>query len=54
MEAREQSIMADPNVPQISKTLFKREMDRLSGVSREMMFVNNPLSPDEYRARKFV
>ncbi len=54
MEAREPAIMGDPNIPQISKLIFKRKMDELSGVSREMMFVNSPLTPDEYRVRKYV
>ena len=54
MEAREPSIMGDPNIPQISKLIFKRKMDELTGVSREMMFVNSPLTPDEFRIRKYV
>jgi hypothetical protein len=44
----------DPSVKQVSKNIFKRKMDELAGLTREMIFVNTPYTADEYRAVKYV
>jgi hypothetical protein len=54
LESREAIVLQDQNIPEISKRIFKRKMDELSGLSREMMYINNPLLPDEYGARHYV
>lgn len=54
MAAREQIVMQDPNIPQVSKNIFRRTMDELNGVTRERVFINTPLSPDERQAKLYV
>ena len=54
MASREQAIMMDQNTPQISKLIFKRRMDELSGVSRELIYTYNPLTADERRVKKYL
>jgi hypothetical protein len=48
--AREQIVMMNPRMPQISKIMYVREMDKLAWLPREEVLRNNPLQPDERRA----
>lgn len=50
MEQLYPMIMQNPNIPEISKKLFEREMYELKGMSREKALLMSPISPDERRA----
>ena len=50
MLAREQATMMNPRVPEISKIMYMRELDKLAGLPREEIYRNNPVTPDERRA----
>ena len=50
MLAREQALMMNPWVPEISKIMYMRELDKLAGLPREEIYRNNPVTPDERRA----
>ena len=50
MAAERPMIIQNPNIPQVSKNIFKRKMDQLKGMSREQAYLNTPLTADERRA----
>ena len=52
--AREPMIMQDPNIPQISKVFFQRELLRLQWFSREFIYIQYRLSDDEIDALDYV
>jgi hypothetical protein len=54
MQSMRPTMNMDPNTKQVSKNIFKRKMDELAGLTREMIFVNTPYTADEYRAVKYV
>jgi len=54
MMSREQVIMQDPNIPQIYKLFFRRDLDKLAGMPRELIMRNNSLTVDELKAKDAV
>lgn len=54
MVAREPFIMNDPSIPEISKKLYRRELDRLNDVPRERIYLNTPMTGDERRAIDYM
>lgn len=52
--SREPLIMQDPNIPQISKILFQREVMRLAWVEEERVMLYHKLTPDERRAIRYT
>ena len=50
MAAERPIIIQNPNIPQVSKNIFKRKMDQLKGMSREQAYLNTSLTADERRA----
>lgn len=54
MAAEWPMMVQNPNIPQVSKNLFKRKLDELRGLSRERAYINTPMTPDEMRAMDYL
>jgi hypothetical protein len=54
MAAERPMIVQDPNVPQVSKNIYKRKMDQLAGLSNAMVLLRTPLTTDEQRAMDYL
>lgn len=50
LTAREQAFMANPDVPSISKLMYRRDIETLAWLPREQVYRNNPYTADEDRA----
>ena len=47
-------VLQDPQIPEVSKNIFKRKLYELSGMSPELVQIFVPLSPDERRALSYL
>lgn len=54
MQSQRPMMMQDPSVKQVSKNLFKRNMDELAWKSREAIYRDTPYTADEFRAIQAV
>jgi len=54
MMAQRPLLQQDPNVPQVSKNIFKRKLDGLNWVPRDLVYAYTPLTRDEHRALNYV
>lgn len=52
--AREALVMADPNIPTVSKLFYKRDIDKYRGVPREEIYLKYPRTSDEDRAIRYI
>lgn len=51
--AKQQTLAADPKTPEVSKKILARHIDKLNGLSRDLIYVINPMSADEIRAKNY-
>jgi hypothetical protein len=51
---REALIMANPEIPPISKLFYQRQLEELKGISREEIMLRYPRTADETRAMRYI
>jgi hypothetical protein len=54
MQANLPLVLQDPTIPVVSKNIYKRKLQELSGMDRDLIRVYTPLSSDETRALAYV
>lgn len=54
MMAQRPMIQQDPNIPQVSKNIYKRKLDELNWVDNDMIYAFTPYTRDERRALDYV
>lgn len=51
--AKQQTLAADPATPAVSKKILARYIDKLNGLERDLIYIINPMSADEIRAKNY-
>lgn len=52
--AREAFVMANPDIPKISKIFYQRDIEKYRGIPREEIYLKYPRTVDELRAVRYI
>jgi hypothetical protein len=54
MQANLPLVLQNPSIPVVSKNIYTRKLQEMSGMDKDMVVIYTPLSADEHRALAYV